>query len=71
MKVCIKWVNKISKECGYVSKVCKKAGHFINADGDNKPMVYPNEGLASAAIKTLEEIGEARNNCFIIVDAPK
>lgn len=62
----IKWVNKYSNEEGYVGKVLAKAGHFVNANQDGAKR-YPNQGLAAADIRKLEQIGEAENNTFCVL----
>lgn len=61
------WTNKYSKERGFVAKVLPKAGHFVNATSKEEVKRYPNDGLASADIKRLTEMGETENNFFTIV----
>ena len=64
MGVVIKWVNKISKETGYVESVNTKEKHFVNTFDKNKAYEYPNAGLAKIAIGRLTAIGEAEANDF-------
>ena len=66
-KVVLLWTNKWSGEQGFVGKISEKDGHFTNATSKEEVHRYPNNGLASAAIKKLERIGEAENNNFTIV----
>ena len=63
----IKWVNKVSGETGYVKEFKKKMGHFENTYDEAEAKSYKTEAAAKTAIKGLEAVGEADNNCFEII----
>lgn len=63
----LKWTNIYSGEVGYVGKVSQKAGHFFNADKDGAKS-YNSVKMAERDIKILEQLGEAENNRFKVVE---
>ena len=67
MKYNLKWTNKFSKETGYVGKVVKSKGYFVNAETADKAKTYASEKAAKKDIDLLGELGEAENNDFEIV----
>ena len=69
MKKHIMWKNTYSQETGFVGKVSKKEGHFINADKEHAKS-YANDKTAEKEIALLEEMGEGKgkNNIFEIVE---
>lgn len=69
MKYNIKWTNKFSGETGYVGKMAKSKGHFVNAETVETAKAYASEKMANKDIATLIEIGEAVNNDFEIIVA--
>ena len=67
MKKHLKWTNKYSQKTGYVGKVSRKDGCFYNAEKENAKS-YVSEKTAMNDIGLLEELGEAENNYFEIVE---
>jgi hypothetical protein len=64
----LKWRNKFSGEEGYVGKVSKAQGHFINTFNPDEAKRYTARKLIENDLKTLEELGEAVNNDFFPVE---
>ena len=64
----IKWTNKLSNEQGYVKSVKKSDGHFVNTYDISEAKSYKRQCDAAKCVATLEEIGEAVNNTFEIVE---
>lgn len=67
MKCNLKWINKFSGETGFVGKVMKSKGHFVNAEAQADAKTYASEKAADKDIAILTELGEADNNNFIAV----
>ena len=67
MKV-IQWTNRFSNEQGYVKSVKKADGHFINTYDVAQAKAYKRDCDVVKCVATLEEIGEAVNNSFEIVE---
>jgi hypothetical protein len=65
----LKWRNKFSGEEGYVGKVSKSQGHFINTFDVNEAKQYRARKLVENDLKLLEELGESANNDFFAVEA--
>ena len=63
----LKWTNIRSGETGYVGKVSRKEGHFVNADKAGAK-TYRSNAMAMKDIALLHDIGEAENNRFEIVN---
>ena len=63
----IMWTNKFSGETGFVGKVSKKDGCFYNAAREDAKS-YASDKAAAKDIEILEEVGEAKNNNFEIVE---
>ena len=68
MKYGLKWTNKFSGETGYVKKVMKVKGFFVNTYDAAEAKSYKNEKAATEDIAVLESIGEAENNTFEAVE---
>lgn len=66
MKCNLKWTNKYSNETGYVGKVLKSKGHFVNAETKEAAKKYVSEKTALKDIEVLTEMGEAENNTFTV-----
>ena len=64
MKCHLKWTNVYSGDTGYVGKVSKKEGHFINAPEKADAKTYVSEKAAANEIELLASMGEADNNRF-------
>ncbi|MCF0228534.1 MAG: hypothetical protein HUJ76_02410 [Parasporobacterium sp.] len=69
MKYNLKWTNKYSQETGYVGKVSKAKGYFVNAESKEAAKTYASEKMAVKDIEILKEIGEAENNDFTVEEA--
>ena len=69
MKCNLKWNNKFSGERGFVGKVSKAKGYFVNAETQSDAKTYASEKTAEKDIIVLTELGEAANNDFSIVAA--
>ncbi len=69
MKYNLKWTNKFSGETGFVGKVSKAKGYFVNAETQSDAKTYASEKTAEKDIIVLTELGEAANNDFSIVAA--
>ncbi len=67
MKI-IQWTNRFSNEQGFVKSVKKADGHFVSTNDISEAKSYKRQCDAVKCISTLEEIGEAVNNSFDIVD---
>ena len=65
----LKWTNKFSGETGYVGKIAKSKGYFENAEKAEDARKFRSVKEAEKAIETLEELGEAENNTFEVVEA--
>lgn len=66
MKCNLKWTNKFSQETGYVGKVLKSKGYFVNAETKEEAKKYASEKMAQKDLDTLVSLGEAENNEFAI-----
>ena len=64
----IKWVNKFSKEEGFVKSVSKAKGHFENTFDVNEARLFSDKE-AQNTLAALEMIGETVNNDFAVVGA--
>jgi len=64
MKCNLKWTNIYSGETGYVGKLMKSKGYFINAANKSDAKIYKSEKEASKDLVALIEMGEAENNRF-------
>lgn len=64
----LKWINKFSKETGYVGKVMKSKGYFENTFDINAAKKYRTENEAKKDITLLDIIGESQNNDFLIIN---
>lgn len=64
----IKWINKFSREEGFVKSLSKTKGYFENTFDFNEARLFT-EKEAQTALSTLEAIGETANNDFAIVCA--
>lgn len=65
----IKWINKYSREEGFVKSVDLKQRHFNNTFDKAEAKVYGNKGAAAKVVKALIDFGEGENNDFEIVSA--
>lgn len=65
----LKWTNKYSQETGYVKRVMKSKGFFVNTAEQEDAKKYRNETMARKDIEILTDIGEAENNIFEPVEA--
>lgn len=64
----IKWVNKFSREEGFVKSLSKTKGHFENTFDVNEARLFSDKEVQNA-FATLEAIGETVNNEFAVVGA--
>ena len=64
----VKWVNKFSREEGYVKTIHQVEGYFENTFDASAARKY-SATEANKAIATLQEIGEADDNELYVVDA--
>lgn len=64
----LKWINKFSKETGYVGKVMKSKGYFENTFDINAAKKYRTENEAKKDITLLDIMGESQNNDFLIIN---
>lgn len=64
----IKWINKWSREEGYVKTVHKAEGYFENTFEQAAARKYT-MAEAEAAVAVLNEIGEADDNELYIIPA--
>lgn len=69
MKFNLMWTNKFSGETGFVGKVAKSKGYFVNAETADKAKTYASAKTAEKDITVLTELGEAENNYFTVVEA--
>lgn len=69
MKCVLKWTNKYSQETGYVGKVLKTKGHFVNAECKAEAKKYPSENAAIKDVVILNDMGEADANIFHVIAA--
>jgi hypothetical protein len=63
----IKWINKFSREEGYVQSVSTKEKHFVNTFDRSEAKIYKTMGAAKTAVKSLISYGEGENNEFEII----
>ena len=63
----IRWRNIYSGEEGYVQMIRKTQKCFINTTDKLSAHKYRSENDAREAVNVLIEIGEGRNNIFMIV----
>ena len=68
MKCNLMWTNKFSGETGFVGKVSKAKGYFVNAEAQADAKTYASEKAANKDIDVLTELGEAVNNDFSVVE---
>ena len=66
-RINVKWTNRHSGESGYVKSVKSKRGYFENTFNQDEAKKYLNETMANSDIKLLNEIGEGKNNDFVVV----
>lgn len=66
-RINVKWTNRHSGESGYVKSVKSKKGYFENTFNQDEAKKYLNETMANSDIKLLNEIGEGKNNDFVVV----
>lgn len=64
----IQWVNKYSKETGYVRKVNTKGKYFENTFVASEAKIYKSRPVAKRELDRLISYGEAENNDFHIVE---
>ena len=64
----IKWINKYSKETGFVMNVDYLNKHFNNTFDFNKAKKFKSREIAEKTIEKLIEYGEGKNNDFEIVE---
>ncbi|MBQ8625462.1 MAG: hypothetical protein IJ419_04775 [Agathobacter sp.] len=64
----IQWRNIYSGEEGYVQMIRKTQKCFINTTDKQNAHKYRSETDARDAVSVLIEIGEGRNNIFMIVE---
>ena len=69
MKYNLKWENIYSGETGYVCKVLKSKGYFVNTYAKEDAKKYVSRSAAQKDIEVLEDLGEAENNNFFIEEA--
>ena len=69
MKYNLKWQNKFSGETGYVGKVLKSKGYFVNAPKKENAKKYASIKATAADMEFLKEIGETENNNFSTEEA--
>lgn len=62
----IKWINKYSKEVGYVRYIKEEKGHFVNTYERSNAGKYRSQEDAEKAVGVLHVIGEAKFNDFVI-----
>lgn len=66
-KYCLKWTNIYSGETGFVGRVMKSKGHFVNSADISGAKSYKSAKEAETDIEVLAAIGEAVNNSFSVV----
>ena len=66
MEFVIKWINKLSKEEGYVGGIRKVKGYFINSWELEGAKKYRSISMAEKDLAILCEIGEDEKNWFVI-----
>lgn len=64
----LKWRNKFSGEEGFVQKVVKSQGYFINTFDQSEAKKYRSQKVVDNDIALLTELGEAQNNDFFAVE---
>lgn len=64
----LKWTNKFSGETGYVKKVMKVKGYFVNTYEQAEAKAYKAVKDAEKDIEVLTSLGEAENNDFEVVE---
>jgi hypothetical protein len=64
----LKWRNKFSGEEGYVGKVSKKNGCFINTFNPAEAKRYTNRKSIDNDLVVLAELGETVNNDFFVCE---
>ena len=64
----LKWRNKFSGEEGYVMKVSKANGCFINTFNPAEAKGYRSPAEVEKDLQVLAAIGEMYNNDFFIAD---
>ena len=65
----IKWINRNSREEGFVKSVSAKEKHFINTFDRSEAKVYKTEAAAKTSVKSLISYGEGAENDFEIIPA--
>ena len=64
----LKWRNKWSGEEGFVMKVSAKSKCFYNTYEKESAKKYTSDSAIDRDIRLLNEVGEAENNEFFVVD---
>lgn len=64
----LKWTNKFSGETGFVKKVMKVKGYFVNTYEQAEAKSYKAVKDAEKDIEVLTSLGEAENNDFEVVE---
>ena len=64
----IKWINRFSREIGYVKTIDYKNKHFNNTFNYEDAKKFNTTESANKAIEKLNEYGEGINNEFEIVE---
>jgi hypothetical protein len=64
----IKWINRFSRETGYIKTVDYKNKHFNNTFNYTEAKKFNTIESANKCISKLEEYGEGINNEFEVVE---
>lgn len=64
----LKWKNIYSGDTGFVKAIKEAKQHFENGSLE-EARKFRSKGECTTAISTLQKIGEAENNAFIITDS--
>ena len=64
----IMWINKMSKETGYVGSISKAKGYFMSVSDQAAARKFRTDKEVATAMATLESFGEMVNNDFEVVE---
>ena len=64
----IKWLNRYSRESGFVKNIDYKNRHFNHTPNYSEAKKFKTEDSANKAIVKLNEYGEGVNNYFEIIE---
>lgn len=62
------WENKYSGEKGYVKVIRASKGYFENTFNVDEARKFKSTNECEQAIQLLNELGEAQNNNFYVID---